>query len=131
MTRSLMLGSLIICAMLFAITRSTATSNNGGAKPAPSPLNFRGDAPAQSSANASVTSDGCVRAGVEAGCLILTTADKKNKYSLHFDPNNKPSADTMIHFEGTTLDVDTCMQGTPVKVAKWNALKMKCPAESK
>ncbi|MFZ0821154.1 MAG: hypothetical protein WAM91_13880 [Candidatus Acidiferrales bacterium] len=75
--------------------------------------------------------DGCLRAGVEGGCLSLTTTDKKNTYSLHFDASNKPSADTMIHFEGATMDVDSCMQGTPVKVTKWNALKMKRPAESK
>jgi len=78
-----------------------------------------------------VTGNGCVRAGIESGCLNFITEDKKNSYSLHFDPKNMPTAETMIHFEGTTMDVDTCMQGTPVKVTKWNALKTKCPAESK
>ena len=74
---------------------------------------------------------GCLRAGVEAGCMILTMADKQHKYSLHFDAANKPGVDAMISFEGTSLDVDTCMQGTPVKVSKWAPLKEKCPAETK
>jgi hypothetical protein len=116
MKQKVTLGILIVCAILTAITWTTATSH---AKPAARP------------AGTAVKGDGCLRAGVEGGCLSLTTADKKHTYSLHFDANNKPNADTMIHFEGTTMDVDTCMQGTPVKVTKWNALKMKCPAESK
>jgi hypothetical protein len=116
MRQKLTLGILIVCAILVAITWTTASSH---AKPAARP------------AGTVVKGDGCLRAGVEGGCFTLTTTDKKNAYSLHFDTNNKPSADTMIHFEGSTVDVDTCMQGTPVKVTKWNALKMKCPAESK
>ena len=119
MRQKLTLGILLVCAILFAITPTTATSHNSGTTSAAHP------------AGKTVKEDGCVRAGVEAGCLILTTTDKKEKYSLHFDTNDKPSADTMIHFEGTTVDVDTCMQGTPVKVSKWNALKTKCPADSK
>jgi hypothetical protein len=63
--------------------------------------------------------------------MILTTSDKKHKYSLHFDTANKPNAESMISFEGTTVDVDTCMQGTPVKVSKWTPLKTKCPVEPK
>lgn len=123
MRQRLTLGILIACAILVAITRSTAKSQMGGRKFATSSAN--------SPAGTSVKGDGCLRAGVEGGCLILTTTDKNEKYSLHFDANNKPSAETIIHFEGTTMDVDTCMQGTPVKVTKWNALKTKCPAESK
>jgi hypothetical protein len=116
MKQKLTVGMLIVCAILVAITWTTATSHaRSAARPA----------------RTAVKGDGCLRAGVEAGCLILTTTDKKNTYSLHFDANNKPNAGTMIHFEGTTMDVDTCMQGTPVKVTKWNALKTKCPAESK
>jgi len=116
MSQKLTLGVLLVCAVLVALAHSTAAGH------AKSTAGLAGE---------SVTVDGCVRAGTESGCLILTTADKKFKYSLHFDANNKPSANTMIHFEGTTVDVDTCMQGTPVKVTKWNALKTKCPAESK
>ncbi len=77
-----------------------------------------------------VKGEGCLRAGTEAGCKILTTADKK-KYSLHFGTGDNPTTGVMISFEGTAVDVDTCMQGTPVKVTKWTPLKTKCPAETK
>ncbi len=120
-------GMLVICACLFAIARTTAMSTSRATSPSPFAAQPSGNPPA----GTNVAGDGCVRAGVEAGCLNLTTKDKKNKYSLHFDAKNKPSTDTMIHFEGTTTDVDTCMQGTPVKVTKWNTLKTKCPADSK
>ncbi len=120
MRQKLTLGILIVCAILLSITKTAATNHNSHIRFATSPT------------SKGVARDGCVRAGVEAGCLILTATDNKNyKYSLHFDPNNKPAPDTMIHFEGIAIDVDTCMQGTPVKVVKWNALKEKCPAESK
>jgi hypothetical protein len=116
-------GILIACAVLFVIARTSATRHIGGG--------ISHFASATSPDGTVVKGEGCLEAGVEGGCLILTTTDKKNKYSLHFDADNKPNAETMIQFEGTTVDVDTCMQGTPVKVTKWTALKTKCPAESK
>ena len=118
MKNKIKFGILIACAVLLVIARSTAVSHASSGKTV---VAAAGDV---------VKGEGCLRAGVEGGCLILTTADKK-KYSLHFDANNKPAAESMIQFEGTTMDVDTCMQGTPVKVTKWTALKTKCPAESK
>jgi hypothetical protein len=119
MKQKLTLGILIACAVFLVIARSTALSHASSGKTT------------VAVSDEVVKGEGCLRAGVEGGCLILTTTDKKNKYSLHFDANNKPNAGTMIQFEGTTVDVDTCMQGAPVKVTKWTALKTKCPAESK
>jgi hypothetical protein len=72
---------------------------------------------------------GCVRQGVEAGCLVLKDFKDKKLYSLHFPSGKKPDLDTAISFEGTKQDVDTCMQGIPVAVSKWTQLKMKCPPE--
>ena len=72
-----------------------------------------------------ISGSGCVSAGVEGGCLILTNS-KGVKYSLHFR-GKKPKAGTAIRFSGTQLDVDTCQQGTPVQVRTWFQLKMKCP----
>jgi hypothetical protein len=127
MRQKLTLGILVICALLLANTRGAATrhasENASATSPAATSLG--------TGSGKNIKGEGCVRAGVEAGCFIFTSADKKTKYALHFDPNNKPSADTMIHFEGVTTDEDFCMQGTPVKVTKWNALKTKCPPESK
>jgi hypothetical protein len=76
-----------------------------------------------------IKSAGCVRAGVEAGCLVLKGFKDKKNYSLHF-PDKKPDADTAIAFEGTDGGVDTCNQGTVVKVTKWTPLKTHCPKAS-
>ena len=82
--------------------------------------------PHKSTARAKMISgSGCVSAGVEAGCLILTNS-KGVTYSLHFR-GRKPKVGTAIRFSGTQLDVDTCQQGTPVSVRTWITLKMKCP----
>jgi len=72
-----------------------------------------------------ISGSGCVSAGVEGGCLVLTNS-KGITYSLHFR-GKKPNVGTAIRFSGTQLDADTCMQGTPVKVRTWIPLKMKCP----
>ena len=79
--------------------------------------------------DATIKSSGCVRAGVEGGCLILKGFKDKKTYSLHF-PDKKPDLDTAISFEGTGGGIDTCMQGTVVNVTKWTPLKMKCPKDS-
>ena len=121
--KKLIVGILVVSALFLVNVKTPAMSHDGGRT---TKLSL-----AELPQGTNVTGEGCVRAGVEAGCLNLTTADKKDKFSLHFDIKNKPSADSMIHFEGTMMDVDTCMQGTPVKVTKWTALKTKCPAESK
>jgi len=78
-----------------------------------------------------VKGSGCVRRGVEAGCLILKESKSKKVYSLHFLADKKPDADTAISFEGKRQDLDSCQQGTAVAVASWTALKMKCPASGK
>src|SRR2546426_228862 len=77
-----------------------------------------------------VKGSGCVRPGVEAGCLVLKDFnDAKKQYSLHFPPDKKPDPGTAISFEGTKLDSDICMQGLPVTVTKWTRLKTICPKE--
>lgn len=76
-----------------------------------------------------VKGSGCVENGVEAGCLVLKDFKDKTLYSLHFSSGKKLGPGTAISFEGTKLDADICMQGTPVAVTKWTALKMKCSNE--
>lgn len=80
--------------------------------------------------DAPIMSAGCVRAGVESGCLILKSFKDKTTYSLHF-PKERPDPDTAISFEGKGGGVDTCMQGIVVNVTKWMPLKMKCPSAEK
>jgi hypothetical protein len=77
-----------------------------------------------------VNGSGCVESGVEAGCLVLKGFKDAKLYSLHFPSGKKPDPSSAISFEGTKLDVDICMQGTPVAVSKWTTLKMKCPKDS-
>jgi hypothetical protein len=73
---------------------------------------------------------GCVKKGVEAGCLILTTSDNKS-YSLH--GNNLPTLDKglVASVTGTPGGVDTCQQGTVLAVSSWSWTRMKCPKEPK
>jgi hypothetical protein len=74
-----------------------------------------------------VTSAGCVKAGVEAGCLVLSETKTKKTYNLFF-ADKKPDIDTAISFEGTVHHgPTTCMQGTPVDVTKWTNIRLQCP----
>ena len=77
-----------------------------------------------------ISASGCVQAGVEAGCLVLTDKKTNTVYNLFFT-GDKPQIDTAIHFTGTLHDgPTTCQQGTPVDVKKWEPLKKtKCTAE--
>ena len=75
-----------------------------------------------------ITGTGCVEAGVEGGCLVLTDTKTKTVYNLYFRGRSKPSVGTAIRFTGTTHSGPTiCQQGQPVNVQKWTVLKMRCP----
>ncbi len=73
-----------------------------------------------------IKSSGCVVAGVEKGCLVLTGFKDKKTYDLFFS-GTKPDVGMAITFEGTPGGADICMQGIVVKVTKWTHLKRKCP----
>jgi hypothetical protein len=90
-----------------------------------------GPTPYNSSADGEVMKDnGCVRAGVEAGCLILKTFDDKKIYNLFFPNGKAPEIGVAISFEGVKHDGPThCMQGTAVDVTKWTRIKRRCPPE--
>lgn len=80
-------------------------------------------------ASGTVNGSGCVTAGVEGGCLVLTDFKTKKVYNLFFKTEKKPDVGTAISFNGTVHDGPTfCMQGAAVDVTKWTQLKMKCPA---
>ncbi len=82
-------------------------------------------APARAKA---VTATGCVEAGVEASCLVLTDNKTKTVYNLYFRGRKKPSVGTAIRFTGREHPGPTiCQQGQAVDVTKWTVLKMKCP----
>jgi hypothetical protein len=78
-----------------------------------------------------IKDDGCVRQGVEAGCLILKTFDEKKTYALFFADGKRPEVGAAISFEGVKHDEPTtCMQGIAVDVKKWTSIKRLCPRET-
>ena len=80
-------------------------------------------------AKKTVSATGCVKAAVEAGCLVLKDGKTKTLYNLFFT-DKKPDIDTAISFDGELRDgVTVCMEGTPVTVTKWVPIKMHCPKE--
>ena len=68
---------------------------------------------------------GCVRRGVEGGCLLLKTLDGKTTYNIFANP--RPDVGIVIEIDGTDFQgMTTCMEGIPVKVTKWEATGEKC-----
>lgn len=93
-------------------------------------LAFSAASLAQSTATSSdvVTGTGCVRKGVEAGCLMIEDVKTNKAINGLFDPSKKPSVDSMISYTGTKHSgPTTCMQGQAIKITKWETLKMMCP----
>jgi hypothetical protein len=72
-----------------------------------------------------VKATGCVRQGVEGGCLLLRTLDGKNTYNIFATPRPEPGI--VITIEGTEFrGVTACMEGIPITVTKWEATGEKC-----
>jgi hypothetical protein len=68
---------------------------------------------------------GCVRQGVEGGCLLLRTLDGKTTYNIFATPRPEPGI--VITIEGTEFrGVTACMEGIPVTVTKWEPTGEKC-----
>lgn len=83
--------------------------------------------PGQTPAPKQVHEKGCVRLGVEAGCLVAVTFDGKTTYELQI-AKNPPKPGDVIEFWGTEVQgMSICMQGKQLKVTKWTRLKMPCP----
>jgi hypothetical protein len=72
---------------------------------------------------------GCVRKGVEAGCLLLKTLDGKTTYNIYATP--RPELDTVIAIEAKSHSgPTTCMEGIAVDVTKWELSDQKCSEAS-
>ena len=68
---------------------------------------------------------GCVRQGVEGGCLLLKTLDGDTTYNIFANP--KPEVGIVINIEGTDFrGVTACMEGIPITVTKWEATGETC-----
>jgi hypothetical protein len=74
-----------------------------------------------------VAGSGCISAGVEGGCLMLTDSKTRKVYNLFFRGSKKPKVGTAIRFSGTkNTGMTMCMQGEAVNVRTWVLLKRKC-----
>ena len=72
-----------------------------------------------------VMATGCVRRGVEGGCLLLKTLDGKTTYNIFATP--RPDPGIVFTIEGTEFrGVTSCMQGLPITVTKCEATGEKC-----
>ena len=68
---------------------------------------------------------GCVRQGVEGGCLLLKTLDGDTTYNIFANP--RPEVGIVISIEGTDFrGVTACMEGIPITVTKWEATGETC-----
>jgi len=77
------------------------------------------------SAQKKVSGSGCLEAGAEDGCMVLTDQKTGTLYDLKFS-GKKPDVGTAITFDGTEGEISECQQGTRVNVSKYTVLKMKC-----
>jgi hypothetical protein len=85
-------------------------------------------APAKPARAGEISATGCVAAGVEAGCHVLTDAKSGKSYSLFFT-GAAPAPGTAITFTGIPFTgVSTCMQANPVTVKTCTIVQMSCPA---
>jgi hypothetical protein len=72
-----------------------------------------------------VKATGCVRRGVEGGCLLLKTLDGKTAYNIFANP--RPEVGKVITIEGIDFrGVTACMEGIPITVTKWEATGETC-----
>ena len=78
-----------------------------------------------------ITASGCVTAGVEPGCLLVTDKKTGTVYNVYFRGRKKPQVGSAIRFTGAPHDgPTTCMQGRAVNVRTWFPLKMKCESRT-
>lgn len=76
-----------------------------------------------------ITGQGCVESGVEAKCLVVKDVASGVLYNLVIH-GTQPEIGEGIEFTGTPYNgMTTCMQGTPVRVAKWSRMdSLQCVA---
>jgi hypothetical protein len=89
------------------------------------------DRPKERDQSKRVSGEACVKAGVEAGCLVLVTWDE-NKAPLRsylVIGKKRPTENSVVRFVGETQPgtMTTCMQGTPVELTEFVDLQMECP----
>ncbi len=73
-----------------------------------------------------IRAEGCVWAGVEDRCLMVTDVETDTLYNVFF-LGDKPAIGQRIFFTATPrYGTDRCMQGKPVDVQNWVKRKLTC-----
>jgi hypothetical protein len=73
-----------------------------------------------------IRAEGCVWAGVEANCLMVTDIETDTLYNVFFS-GDKPAVGQRIFFTATPrYGTNMCMQGKPVDVQNWLKRKLTC-----
>jgi hypothetical protein len=73
---------------------------------------------------------GCVKPGVEFGCLIITDHKSGKSYQINSaSPRPDPAQNLVVTLDGKIFQgVDFCMQGQILTDITWNYTKMLCNA---
>ena len=75
-----------------------------------------------------VKGSGCVERAVENSCHVVIDTQTGQLFTLLF-PAKAPKSGTAIEFTGTRhKGATSCMQGKPVKVAKWKKESYQAPS---
>src|SRR6476646_2731074 len=74
-----------------------------------------------------IRAEGCVWAGVEPRCLMVTDIETDTLYNVFFS-GEKPAVGQRIFFTATPRSraANFCMQGKPVDVQNWVKRKLTC-----
>ena len=80
-----------------------------------------------------VHGQGCVQAGVEMSCLVVTDVKSGVLYNLIFKKGARPHVGIGIDFTGVPFNgMSICMQGTLIEVTNWtHDTSLKCAAPAK
>ena len=73
---------------------------------------------------------GCVKPGVEFGCLMMTDRKTGKTYQINSaTPRPDPAQNLVVDLKGQIFaGVDFCMQGPILKEITWSYTKMPCTA---
>jgi hypothetical protein len=82
-----------------------------------------------------VHGQGCVQAGVEMSCLVVTDVKSGVLYNLIIKKGARPDVGTGIDFTGVPFNgMSICMQGAIIEVTNWTrdtSLKCAAPAQTR
>jgi len=79
-----------------------------------------------------VAGSGCLKPGVERGCMVLTDKTTGKLYNLFFLHSTPPALYSTIKFSGRLHEGPTiCMQGQAVEVERFARISPSCDAGEK